>query len=74
MNPEATPPHGTAGLQESLVRAGQWLPALVALLAMIGIILLIIRGETEQIMPVAMFGGAVFAGGTIVSVTVNIRR
>ncbi|MEV2236264.1 hypothetical protein AB0H69_48040 [Streptomyces phaeochromogenes] len=41
---------------------------------MVGIILLIVRGETEQIPAVAMFGGAVFSGGTIVSVTVNIRR
>ncbi|MFH8993351.1 hypothetical protein [Streptomyces sp. NPDC017940] len=49
-------------------------PAIVALLAMIAICLLAASGHTDPIAAVALFGGTVFAGGTIVSVTVNIRR
>ncbi len=49
-------------------------PAVVALLAMIAICLLAASGHTDPIAAVAWFGGTVFAGGTIVSVTVHIRR
>ncbi|MGW0705725.1 hypothetical protein ACWD4G_07115 [Streptomyces sp. NPDC002643] len=41
---------------------------------MVAICLLAARGHTDQIAAVAWFGGAVFAGGTIVNVTVHIRR
>ncbi|MFB6818632.1 hypothetical protein ACFCV8_29240 [Streptomyces sp. NPDC056347] len=55
-------------------RVVQWTPPLVALMAMAVICLLAVLGQAEQIPSVALFGGAVFAGGTIVSVTVNVRR
>jgi hypothetical protein len=55
-------------------QAVQWVPALVALLAMVTICLLAVLGEPQQIPAVAWFGGTVFAGGTLVSVTVHIRR
>ncbi|MBC2902108.1 hypothetical protein [Streptomyces cupreus] len=48
--------------------------AITALLAMVAICLLAARGHTAQIPAVAWFGGTVVAGGTIMSVTVHIRR
>ncbi|MGV9351251.1 hypothetical protein ACWDSD_42385 [Streptomyces spiralis] len=49
-------------------------PAITALLAMVAICLLAAMGHTEQITAVALFCGTVFAGGTIVNVTIHIRR
>ncbi|MFD5796465.1 hypothetical protein ACFWIO_23645 [Streptomyces diastatochromogenes] len=57
-----------------LARVGQVAPAITALLAMVAICLLAALGHTEQIAAVALFGGTVFAGGTIVNVTIHIRR
>lgn len=57
-----------------LAQVGRVAPALTALLAMVAICLLAALGHPEQITAVALFGGAVFAGGTIVNVTVHIRR
>ncbi|MER6123007.1 hypothetical protein ABT173_10040 [Streptomyces sp. NPDC001795] len=57
-----------------LAQARQVTPAVVALLAMIAICILAASGHTDQITAVAWFGGTVFAGGTIVNVTVHIRR
>uniref|UniRef100_A0AAU1IDU7 Uncharacterized protein n=1 Tax=Streptomyces sp. NBC_00180 TaxID=2903632 RepID=A0AAU1IDU7_9ACTN len=55
-------------------QVSQLAPALTALLAMVAICLLAARGHTEQIPAVAWFGGTAAAGGTILSVTVHIRR
>ncbi|MEV5388660.1 hypothetical protein [Streptomyces sp. NPDC052721] len=41
---------------------------------MVAICLLAARGDTAPIPAVALFGGAVFASGTIVNVTIHIRR
>ncbi|WP_329448222.1 hypothetical protein OG906_42465 (plasmid) [Streptomyces sp. NBC_01426] len=51
-----------------------WASALVAALSAIGIILLIVSGHPEEVSPVAIFGGSVFAGGTVATVTININR
>ncbi|MFF3932919.1 hypothetical protein [Streptomyces hirsutus] len=55
-------------------QVGRVAPAITALLAMVAICLLAALRHTEQITAVALFGGTVFAGGTIVNVTVHIRR
>ncbi|MDX3589060.1 hypothetical protein [Streptomyces europaeiscabiei] len=57
-----------------LAQAGRVAPAITALLAMVAICILAALGHTEQITAVALFGGAVVAGGAIVNVTVHIRR
>ncbi|MFF7191399.1 hypothetical protein ACFZAR_40845 [Streptomyces sp. NPDC008222] len=57
-----------------LAQASQAAPAITALLAMVAICLLAAMGHTEQITAVALFGGTVFAGRTIVNVTIHIRR
>ncbi|WP_437004006.1 hypothetical protein [Streptomyces sp. enrichment culture] len=57
-----------------LAQVSQVIPAIVALLAVIAICVLAASGHTAPIAAVAWFGGTVFAGGTIVSVTVRIRR
>ncbi|MFF3166758.1 hypothetical protein [Streptomyces sp. NPDC003273] len=41
---------------------------------MIAICFLAARGDTASIPAVALFGGAVFASGTIVNVSIHIRR
>lgn len=75
MNPKATPRNGTATRPEPrFAQVIQWVPPLAALLAMLVICLLAVLGEVEQIAAVALFGGAVYASGTIVNVTVNVRR
>lgn len=75
MNPVATSRNSTAARPVSrLAQVSQVTPAIVALLAMIAICLLAASGHTAPIAAVAWFGGTVFAGGTIVSVTVHIRR
>ncbi|MEV2235818.1 hypothetical protein AB0H69_45715 [Streptomyces phaeochromogenes] len=43
-------------------------------MAVIAICLLAVGGHTGPIAAVALFDGTVFAGGTIVNVTVHIRR
>ncbi|MFE4177481.1 hypothetical protein ACFRR7_36505 [Streptomyces sp. NPDC056909] len=58
----------------SLAQISQVAPPIAALLAMVAICLLAARGDTAQITAVAWFGGTVFAGGTLVSVSVRIRR
>ncbi|WP_329295455.1 hypothetical protein [Streptomyces sp. NBC_01455] len=50
------------------------IPAIVALFAVVAICMLAASGHPDPIAAVAWFGGTVFAGGTIVSVTVHIRR
>lgn len=50
------------------------LPGLVALLAMIGILLLILTDQAEHVSAVAAFGSAVFLGDAAANVTINIRR
>ncbi|WP_329008526.1 hypothetical protein [Streptomyces sp. NBC_01601] len=57
-----------------LTQVSQVIPAIIALLAMVAICLLAASGHTGPIAAVALFGGTVFAGGTIVNVTVHIRR
>ncbi|WP_143651119.1 hypothetical protein [Streptomyces phaeoluteigriseus] len=75
MNPVATPRNSTAAeTVPRLAQVSQLAPAFIALLAMITICVLAATGHTEQITAVAWFGGTVFAGGTIISVTVHIRR
>jgi hypothetical protein len=56
-----------------LAQVSQVAPALVALWSMAVICLLPATGHTDPIAAVAWFGGTVFAGGTIVRVTVHIR-
>ncbi|MFJ2729334.1 hypothetical protein [Streptomyces collinus] len=48
--------------------------SLGALFAMVAICFLAARGDTAPIPAVALFGGAVFASGTIVNVSIHIRR
>ncbi|GHA68075.1 hypothetical protein GCM10010345_84660 [Streptomyces canarius] len=47
----------------SPVHSSPWLPSVFA-----------VRGDTAPIPAVALFGGAVFGSGTIVNVTIHIRR
>jgi p-aminobenzoyl-glutamate transporter AbgT len=79
MNSNATPSDRTVSrVLNRLERTGQWLPGVVALLAAVAVILLITTGQTQHITAVAVFGGSVFAGGTIASVvltiSVNVRN
>jgi hypothetical protein len=59
-------------LTPRFAQVGQVLTAFTALLAMLAICLLAALGHPEQITAVAWFGGSVFAGGTIVNVTVRM--
>jgi hypothetical protein len=72
-----TPHDGTAGRppeQRSPTPIFHLLPGLVALLAAIGIILLIVTGQTEHVTSVAAFGGSVFVGDAAATVTINVFR
>lgn len=72
-----TPHDGTAAQprrQRTPKRIFQLLPGLIALLAAIGIILLIVTGGTEHVSAVAAFGGAVFLGDAAANVTINVFR
>lgn len=69
-----TSPDGTTALHDHFTRAALWVPALVAVLSAIGIILLIVSGHPEEVSPVAVFGTSVFVGGTAATVTINIIR
>lgn len=72
-----TPHDGTAAQppeQPPVRRVFQLLPAAIALLAAIGIILLIVTGQTEHVSAVAAFGGAVFLGDAAANVTINVIR
>ncbi|MET9835949.1 hypothetical protein ABZ078_43255 [Streptomyces sp. NPDC006385] len=55
-------------------RVFELLPGVIALLAAIGIILLIVTGRTEHVSAVAAFGGAVFLGDAAANVTINVVR
>lgn len=57
-----------------LLRAAQWVPALVLLLTASAILALIATGNTEPIQAVAAFGAAGAVGGAAATVTVNIVR
>ncbi len=46
---------------------------MVALVASVGVLILIITGRTDGIAPVAALGTAAIAGGTL-QVTINIRH
>ncbi|MGW2640402.1 hypothetical protein [Streptomyces sp. NPDC001348] len=50
------------------------LPGAVALLTAVGMLLLIITGQTEHLAPVAAFGGSVFVGDAAANVTINVMR
>ncbi|MFJ7077618.1 hypothetical protein [Streptomyces sp. NPDC098781] len=72
-----TPPDGTAAQptrQPTTRQIFHLLPGVVALLAAIGIVLLIVTGETEHVSAVAAFGGAVFLGDAAANVTINVFR
>ncbi|WP_406223054.1 hypothetical protein [Streptomyces decoyicus] len=51
-----------------------WVPAAVALMCGIGIVLLIVTGHLDAIPAVAAFGGAALTGGAIAQVTINVTR
>ncbi|WP_210589103.1 hypothetical protein [Streptomyces sp. GESEQ-35] len=55
-------------------RIFELLPGVIALLAAIGIILLIVTGQSEYIAEVAAFGGSVFLGDAAANVTINVFR
>jgi hypothetical protein len=57
-----------------LLRAAQWVPALVVLLTAAAILALIAMGNTEPIQAVAAFGAATAVGGAAATVTVTIVR
>jgi len=46
----------------------------IALLAMIGILLLILTDHAEHVGAVAAFGSAVFLGDAVLNVTISIRQ
>lgn len=74
---DPTPHDGTAAQptgQRTAKPIFQLLPGVIALLAAIGIILLIVTGQTEHVSAVAAFGGAVFLGDAAANVTVNVIR
>lgn len=50
------------------------LPGVIALLAMIGILLLILTDHAEHVGAVAAFGSAVFLGDAVLNVTISIRQ
>ncbi|WP_141765404.1 hypothetical protein [Streptomyces malaysiensis] len=64
---------GTADSHDQLSRWTRWLPGMVALVASVGVLILIITGRTDGIAPVAALGTAAIAGGTL-QVTINIRH
>jgi hypothetical protein len=73
-NHERTQRHACARSTHRLLRAAQWVPALVVLLTAAAILALIATGHTEPIQAVAAFGAAVAVGGAAATVTVNIVR
>ncbi|TPQ20050.1 hypothetical protein [Streptomyces sporangiiformans] len=75
--PNPTTHDGSArepGEQQPSRRIFQLLPGLIALLAAIGIILLIITGQTDHVTAVATFGGSVFLADAVANVTINVIR
>ncbi|MEU4496993.1 hypothetical protein AB0F96_27010 [Streptomyces sp. NPDC023998] len=66
--------HTCTAQSQRLLRAAQWVPALVVLLTATGVLLLIITGNTEPIQALAAFGAATAVGGATATVTVNIVR
>lgn len=67
-----TPGHTTRS--HRLVRAAQWVPALVVLMSAAGILVLIVTSNTGPIQAVAAFGAATAVGDAAATVTVNIVR
>ncbi|MFE9023628.1 hypothetical protein ACFYNL_34345 [Streptomyces sp. NPDC007808] len=75
--PSPTPQDGTPAdptQQPPARRVFRLLPGVVALLAAVGIILLIVTGETEHVSAVAAFGGAAFLGEAAAKVNINLTR
>ena len=71
-----TPQDATAARlpeQRAFRRIFRLLPGFIALLAMIGILLLILSDQAEHVSAVAAFGTAVLFGDAVANVTIILR-